>query len=69
MSPRISPRMNNIMKIKKSSEIKTKIREFQTYIKKIFNMLETILLTKPDQFIMKIRTKKLNLWECFFKRN
>ena len=38
MSPRISPRMNNISekKSKKSGEIKTKIREFQKYIKKNF---------------------------------
>ena len=60
MSPRISPRMNNINEKKSKNQVKLKLKleSSKHILKKIFNMLETILLTKPDQFITEIRNPK-----------
>ena len=62
MSPSISTSKNNLRDINSSSEkykeIKKTIYKYQEFIKKILNMLEKILLTRQDLYIIKIKKKQ-----------
>ena len=60
MSPRISSKLikNDEANLSKIREVKTKIKDFQRFIKKILTMLEKIFHMKQDRYIMEIKNIK-----------